>query len=51
MTETRVKETEKNKYQPGRFKPKIYEDSLDKQGKKRAPTQEELDWFKDINWN
>ncbi|MGI4836419.1 MAG: hypothetical protein ACRYF9_02235, partial [Janthinobacterium lividum] len=50
MTSTRVKETEANPYVPGATRPIRYEDALDNKGIKRAPTQQELDWFNSIKW-
>ncbi len=50
MTRTRVKETEVNPYKPDRTRPKRFDDALDKKGTKRAPTQEERDWFDSIDW-
>ncbi|QXH53688.1 pre-toxin TG domain-containing protein [Pseudomonas fakonensis] len=50
MTSTRVKETEANPYVPGATRPIRYEDSLYNKGIKRAPTQQELDWFNSITW-
>ena len=50
MTRTRVKETEVNPYKPGRTRPKRFDNALDKKGTKRAPTQDELDWFDSIDW-
>jgi len=50
MTSTRVKETEANPYVPGATRPVRYEDALDNKGIKRAPTQQELDWFNNIKW-
>ncbi|MFT0867412.1 hemagglutinin repeat-containing protein [Pseudomonas sp. CAM1A] len=45
MTRTRVKETEPNPYVPGKTRPVRYDDALDNSGKKRAPTEKELNWF------
>lgn len=50
MTGSRVKETEANRYQPGRFRPKRFDNALDKKGTKRAPTSEEKSWFDSITW-
>ena len=50
MTKTRVKETELNPYVPGGTRSIKYDDALNKQGTKRAPTQEEHDWFNSISW-
>lgn len=50
MTSTRVKETELNPYVPGGTRPIRYEGALDNKGIKRAPTQQELDWFNSIKW-
>lgn len=50
MTSTRVKETEANPYVPGATRPIRYKDALDNKGIKRAPTQQELDWFNSITW-
>lgn len=49
MTATRVKQTELNPYVPGGTRPIKFEDALNKQGTKRAPTKEELDWFNSIS--
>ncbi|WP_183154015.1 RHS repeat-associated core domain-containing protein, partial [Pseudomonas syringae group genomosp. 3] len=50
MTSTRVKETEANPYVSGATRPVRYKDALDNKGIKRAPTQQELDWFNSITW-
>ncbi|MFM0130633.1 RHS repeat-associated core domain-containing protein, partial [Paraburkholderia sediminicola] len=50
MTATRVKETELNPYVPGGTRPVKFEDALNTQGTKRAPTSQELDWFNAIHW-
>ena len=50
MTRTRVKETEQNPYVPGATRPKKFEDALNRQGTKRAPTESELNWFDSISW-
>lgn len=50
MTKTRVKEIEVNPYKPDRTRPKRFENGLDKKGTKRAPTQDELNWFNSIDW-
>ena len=50
MTRTRVKETELNPYVPGGTRPVKYENALNTQGTKRAPTQAELNWFDSISW-
>ncbi|POD29850.1 hypothetical protein BKM14_21365 [Pseudomonas syringae pv. syringae] len=50
MTSTRVKETEANPYVPGATRPIRHEDALDTKGIKRAPNQQELDWFNSIKW-
>ncbi|MHC8325518.1 two-partner secretion domain-containing protein [Pseudomonas sp. LB1P83] len=51
MTRTRVKETESNPYVPGRTRPVKFEDAVNKQGDKRAPTRAELEWFDSIKWD
>lgn len=48
MTATRVKQTELNPYVPGSTRPMKFEDALNKQGTKRAPTAEEIKWFNSI---
>jgi len=50
MTASRVKQTEPNPYVPGSTRPTKFEDALNKQGTKRAPTQDELNWFNSIHW-
>ncbi len=50
MTRTRVKETEVNPYKPGRTRNKRFDNALDKNGIKRAPTKSELDWFNSIDY-
>lgn len=49
MTSTQVKEAEANPYVPGATRPVRYENALDNKGIKRAPTQQELDWFNSIS--
>jgi len=51
MTRTRVKETESNPYVPGRTRPVKFDDAVNKQGDKRAPTKAELEWFDSIKWD
>jgi RHS repeat-associated protein len=53
MDETRVKEKEYNPY-TGKTRPKKYDNALNKQRDKRAPTPSESSWFNDVvndsNW-
>ncbi|MGY2374322.1 two-partner secretion domain-containing protein [Pseudomonas sp. SDO524_S393] len=51
MTRTRVKETEPNPYVEGGIRPVKFEKAIDNSGKKRAPTQQELEWFNNIKWD
>lgn len=50
MTATRVKQTELNPYVPGGTRPMKFEDALNNQGTKRAPTKDEIEWFNKISW-
>lgn len=50
MTASRVKQTELNPYVPGGTRPVKFQDAANKQGTKRAPTKEELDWFNSLKW-
>jgi filamentous hemagglutinin len=50
MTRSRVKETEINPYVQGGTRPVKFDNALNKQGTKRAPSLEELNWFNSIDW-